>query len=71
MKANEVDSASDAVEQSSEFFNMVGLTNDASIAVFEGDEYLTSPIDLRPKFHLYKANIGLVTGIAWDHGSDS
>jgi UDP-N-acetylmuramate-alanine ligase len=49
------------------FDTMVGLTNDASIAVFEGDEYLTSPIDLRPKFHLYKANIGLVTGIAWDH----
>jgi len=49
------------------FDTMVGLSHDAPIAVFEGDEYLTSPIDLRPKFHLYQANIGLITGIAWDH----
>lgn len=49
------------------FDTMVSLSNDAKYAVFEGDEYLTSPIDLRPKFHLYKPNIGLVTGIAWDH----
>lgn len=49
------------------FDNMVSLSHDAKIAVFEGDEYLTSPIDLRPKFHLYRPHIGLVTGIAWDH----
>lgn len=49
------------------FDTMVGLSHDAPVAVFEGDEYLTSPIDLRPKFHLYKANIGLISGIAWDH----
>jgi len=35
--------------------------------VFEGDEYLTSPIDRRPKFHLYKPHIAVLTGIAWDH----
>lgn len=35
--------------------------------VLEGDEYLSSPIDLRPKFHLYQANIALISGIAWDH----
>lgn len=46
---------------------MVKLSNDARIMVFEGDEYLTSPIDLRPKFHLYKPHIALLTGIAWDH----
>ncbi len=49
------------------FDTMVGLSNDAQVAVFEGDEYLTSPIDPRPKFHLYKPNIALITGIAWDH----
>ncbi len=49
------------------FETMVGLSHEAPIAVFEGDEYLTSPIDLRPKFHLYQANIGLISGIAWDH----
>lgn len=49
------------------FDTMVGLSHEAKIAVFEGDEYLTSPIDLRPKFHLYHPNIALITGIAWDH----
>lgn len=49
------------------FDTMVSLSEDAKYAVFEGDEYLTSPIDRRPKFHVYKPNVGLVTGIAWDH----
>jgi UDP-N-acetylmuramate: L-alanyl-gamma-D-glutamyl-meso-diaminopimelate ligase len=49
------------------FENMVSLSETARIAVFEGDEYLTSPIDLRPKFHLYKPHIALISGIAWDH----
>ncbi|MFA7446391.1 MAG: Mur ligase family protein, partial [Flavobacteriaceae bacterium] len=35
--------------------------------VLEGDEYLSSPIDRRPKFHLYIPNIALLSGIAWDH----
>lgn len=39
----------------------------APIAIIEGDEYLTSPIDPRPKFHLYKPHIALISGIAWDH----
>ncbi|MDO9512507.1 MAG: Mur ligase family protein [Bacteroidales bacterium] len=46
---------------------MVKLSHDAKIMIFEGDEYLTSPIDSRPKFHLYKPHIALLTGIAWDH----
>lgn len=46
---------------------MVKLSEDAEIAIIEGDEYLSSPIDRRPKFHLYKPNIALITGIAWDH----
>lgn len=46
---------------------MVKLTEDAPIMVLEGDEYLTSPIDRRPKFHLYKPDIAVINGIAWDH----
>lgn len=46
---------------------MVKLTTDAKFMVLEGDEYLSSPIDRRPKFHLYKPNIALLSGIAWDH----
>lgn len=49
------------------FDNMVKLSYESRIAVFEGDEYLTSPIDSRPKFHLYKPHIAVITGIAWDH----
>lgn len=49
------------------FETMVSLTNNAPIAIFEGDEYLSSPIDRRPKFHLYKPNIAVISGIAWDH----
>jgi len=46
---------------------MVKLTDDADFMVLEGDEYLSSPIDRRPKFHLYQPNIALLSGIAWDH----
>ena len=49
------------------FDNMVQFSEDSKIAVFEGDEYLSSTLDPRPKFHIYKPNIALITGIAWDH----
>ena len=49
------------------FETMVGLSETSKIAVFEGDEYLTSALDLRPKFHVYKGDVGIITGIAWDH----
>jgi UDP-N-acetylmuramate: L-alanyl-gamma-D-glutamyl-meso-diaminopimelate ligase len=49
------------------FDNMVRLSEDASVAVFEGDEYLSSTLDPRPKFHIYRPNIALISGIAWDH----
>ncbi|WP_010420301.1 UDP-N-acetylmuramate--L-alanine ligase [Anaerophaga thermohalophila] len=49
------------------FDTMVRLSDDAGIAVFEGDEYLSSPIDRRPKFLWYHPHIALITGIAWDH----
>ena len=46
---------------------MVKLSDTAKIMILEGDEYLSSPIDLRPKFHLYHPSIALISGIAWDH----
>ena len=49
------------------FDTMVHLTEENEFIVLEGDEYLSSPIDRRPKFHLYKPNIALLSGIAWDH----
>ncbi len=49
------------------FDRMVKLSEEAEIMIFEGDEYLTAPFDLRPKFHLYKPHIALLSGISWDH----
>ncbi len=49
------------------FDTMVKVNKEAPVIIIEGDEYLASPIDRRPKFHLYKANIGVISGIAWDH----
>lgn len=46
---------------------MVRLSEYAEFIVMEGDEYPSSPIDLRPKFHLYKPHIAVISGIAWDH----
>jgi UDP-N-acetylmuramate: L-alanyl-gamma-D-glutamyl-meso-diaminopimelate ligase len=46
---------------------MVKLTPDAKYMILEGDEYLSSPIDRRPKFHLYRPDVALISGIAWDH----
>ena len=46
---------------------MVKLTESAPYMILEGDEYLSSPIDRRPKFHLYKPHAALISGIAWDH----
>lgn len=49
------------------FDTMVRLTEAAPVVILEGDEYLSSPIDRRPKFHLYKPHVGLISGISWDH----
>ncbi|HEX8563220.1 MAG TPA: Mur ligase family protein [Flavobacterium sp.] len=49
------------------FDTMVHLTQENDFIILEGDEYLSSPIDRRPKFHLYQPNIALISGIAWDH----
>ncbi|MBT8282513.1 MAG: peptidoglycan synthetase [Muriicola sp.] len=49
------------------FDRMVHLTEENDFIILEGDEYLSSPIDKRPKFHLYQPNTALLSGIAWDH----
>ena len=46
---------------------MVKLSKKSKFIVLEGDEYLSSVIDPRPKFHLYKPNFAVLSGIAWDH----
>ena len=49
------------------FETMVHLTDNNDFILLEGDEYLSSPVDRRPKFHLYQPNIALISGISWDH----
>lgn len=46
---------------------MVKLTPEAKYMILEGDEYLSSTLDPRPKFHLYRPDITILSGIAWDH----
>ena len=46
---------------------MVRLSESSRVAIIEGDEYLASALDQVPKFHLYKPDIALISGIAWDH----
>lgn len=48
-------------------FDCMVQISDAPIAIIEGDEYLSSPIDRRPKFHWYKPQIAVLSGVAWDH----
>ena len=50
-----------------EGFDVMVKMSDAKYMVLEGDEYLSSTLDRRPKFHLYKPNIAIINGIAWDH----
>jgi len=49
------------------FETSLKLSEDATVAIFEGDEYLASALDRRPKFLLYKPDIALISGVAWDH----
>ena len=50
-----------------EGFDLMVKLSDAPIIIIEGDEYLTSPLDRRPKFFHYHHDILLMSGIAWDH----
>ncbi|MCR9153788.1 MAG: Mur ligase family protein [Bacteroidetes bacterium] len=49
------------------FETMVRLSDHNEFMLIEGDEYLSSPLDPRPKFVHYRPNIALLSGIAWDH----
>lgn len=49
------------------FDNAVYLSENNDFILLEGDEYLSSPIDPKPKFHHYQPQIALISGIAWDH----
>lgn len=46
---------------------MVKLSDESPFMIMEGDEYPSAPTDLRPKFHIYKPHIAVISGIAWDH----
>jgi UDP-N-acetylmuramate: L-alanyl-gamma-D-glutamyl-meso-diaminopimelate ligase len=50
-----------------EGFDCMVQLSDAKYIVIEGDEYLSSPIDLTPKFHWYAPHYAIISGIAWDH----
>ena len=50
-----------------EGFDCMVQISDAKYIVIEGDEYLSSPIDLTPKFHWYAPHYAIISGIAWDH----
>lgn len=50
-----------------EGFDCMVQLSDAPYVVIEGDEYLSSPIDLTPKFHWYAPHYAIISGIAWDH----
>ncbi len=67
LRANGIDCGYMVGASTGELEDTVRLSEDAPFMVIEGDEYLTSPIDLRPKFHLYRPHIALISGIAWDH----
>ncbi len=67
LKDNNVDHNYMVGAQLEGFECMVKLSESSRIAVLEGDEYLSSPIDRRPKFHLYYPDIAVISGIAWDH----
>lgn len=49
------------------FDYVVKCSESAPIIVIEGDEYLTSPLDLQSKFLHYHPQLAIITGIAWDH----
>ena len=67
LKINEVNVDFMVGAQLEGFDTMVRLTHYNDFMILEGDEYLSSPIDRRPKFHLYQANIAVINGISWDH----
>ncbi len=51
------------------FEKNVSFSENSNMIVIEGDEYFTSPTDLKPKFLHYHHHIAVLNGIAWDHAN--
>jgi len=49
------------------FDYVVRISESAKVIILEGDEYLTSPLDLKSKFLHYHPALAIITGVAWDH----
>lgn len=49
------------------FDYVVRISDAAKVIILEGDEYLTSPLDLKSKFLHYHPVLAIITGVAWDH----
>ncbi|MFN0200346.1 MAG: UDP-N-acetylmuramate--L-alanine ligase [Bacteroidia bacterium] len=49
------------------FENPVSIKESSYLTIIEGDEYLASKLDKRPKFLVYQPHIALISGISWDH----
>ena len=45
----------------------ISLTDKNDFILIEGDEYLSSCLDLKSKFLWYKPHIAIINGISWDH----
>ena len=56
-------------EQLEGFDTLLQLTDDAKVIIIEGDENIACAIHPNPKFFFYKADIALISGIAWDHAN--
>ncbi len=50
-----------------EGFDVMVALDKKEYSIIEGDEYLSSCLDPRPKFMHYSPQIAIITGIAWDH----
>ena len=45
----------------------ISLSDNNDFILIEGDEYLSSSLDLKSKFLWYKPHIAIINGISWDH----
>lgn len=48
-------------------FDLSVKLTDADLVIIEGDEYLSSPLDMKSKFLWYTPHLSIITGIAYDH----
>ena len=66
LKKNKIDTDYLISSKLKGFENRAKFTYDARIALFEGNEYPTSPVNQTPNFHLFKPHIAIITGIEWE-----